>query len=133
MRAIPTWLPLLLSLVLLAGCTGGPDPASDRTLDLERTWELSPGIFAEVNLEMQEGEAFQATLTSDEPVAWDVHTHGDDGFEVLDNGTGREVTVTFQAPRDGSFSLLAENTGSNTTTLSVVVEGTGRVTSTVPS
>jgi hypothetical protein len=114
------------ALLLLALACGGPPGtvASDsQPGDLERSFALAPGAFAEANLELPAGGTVRATFDAGAvPVHWDVHSHPGDEVVIHDQGQATNGTLEFTPPEAGPFSLLWENRAAASTQLAVTLE-----------
>lgn len=107
---MPRTLPLVLvaALVLpaaLAGCAGnegGPGNKVSRSISLPRNGS------AEANLRMDAGASIHFSWETEPPsnLTFDLHAHVNGSVEVHRNATATEGEGSFQAPRNGTFSLL---------------------------
>lgn len=122
------WLAGLLLVVPLAGCAGGSPTV------LERTFELSPGQFAEANLQMAEGDTIEVSFATDGPeMRWDLHRHGEgQQIEILDQGNASQGMVTYTADREGVVSVFWEPHEEVEIRLEVTITGQAEVVSLVP-
>lgn len=89
-----------------------------------RSFEVSPGQFAEANFTMAKGSTVTVTFArGSAEIAWDVHSHDHaGGTKIHDNGAGGDGTIEFTAPEDGVFSALWRNNGTSPTPLDVSVD-----------
>lgn len=128
MRPRGPWLTGVLLIASLAGCAGGSFTI------LDRTFELSPGQFAEVNLQMAEGDTIEVSFATDGPeMRWDLHRHGgDQQVEILEEGNASQGTVTYTADRDGVVSAFWEPHEEVEIRLEVTITGEAEVVSLVP-
>lgn len=119
---------LVLLLVPLTGCTGGPSTVVDQTFDLE------PGQFAEANLQMTQGDTIEIRFATDGPaMAWDLHRHGEDqDVEILQEGNASEATLTYTADQDGVVSAFWQPEQQVPIRLEVTITGQAEVVSLVP-
>lgn len=111
-RPHPRLVLLSLALVLpalLAGCTG--DGEGPNTIG--RNIAMSEKGSAEANLQMDAGARidYSWNTTPDRNVSWDLHTHENGTVTVLRNGTATSGNGTFEAPRNGTYSLFWQNQG----------------------
>ncbi|ONI80650.1 hypothetical protein ALI22I_46170 [Saccharothrix sp. ALI-22-I] len=94
---------VLLALLVLAGCSSAPQPASPPAPDGPLVLELSVDQASPQRVEAVRGQAVELTVTSDEPV--DVHVHG---FDVLGRAeSGTPAVLKFTADRTGTFDVEA--------------------------
>ncbi len=122
------WLAGALLIASVAGCAGGSAPV------VERTFELSPGQFAEVNLRMTEGDTIEVSFATDGPeMRWDLHRHGQgQQVEVLDQGNATQGMVTYTADQDGVVSAFWEPHEETEIQLEVTIAGEAEVVSVLP-
>lgn len=120
----------LLAALVLSGCAGGSD--EDQGDLVSRSWTLAPGAWAEVDLRMSAGARVDAVFGAQAPLAWDVHSHGQDGVRQHHSGTAATGTIRFEAPAAGVYSLFWENRGRTTTRLDITVTGDADVERIVP-
>lgn len=104
-------VPLLVLALLLAGCaTSGQDAPAAEVEDFVRLAPRGyPSSSVEVNVRMAQGAEASWRFNASAPLVWDVHTHDDAGFEVLASGKEATGSGTFQAPRDGVYSVYLQN------------------------
>lgn len=119
---------LLVLAVTSAGCAS--DPSGEILLDEERT--LERGEFLEVDLEIDAGEEVRASYTANGTVGWNVHSHEDGEVVVHDEGAGTDGTITYEAPDEGTYSLLWQNRDADPVVLSVNVTGQARIVNVAP-
>ncbi|HVM45101.1 MAG TPA: hypothetical protein VM582_04120 [Candidatus Thermoplasmatota archaeon] len=101
MRLLP-----ILVLTGLAGCAApeAPEPAAAHAVE----WALAPGAARELNVEMGAGERIAYRLDASAPVAWDIHSHDDNGRVTTHaSGVGRAAEGSFEAPADDTYSIFA--------------------------
>lgn len=132
-RTMKPRLALAVALALslpLAGC-GSP---SGSGVDLEETVTLAPGAFAEVNLQMDEGDrvAWDWSVVEGAAVHFNVHTHAGGQAQELQSEEAASGQGSFTAPASGIYSLLWESHGAEPLTLRYKVTGEGSVDSTLP-
>ncbi len=118
----------ILLLVALAGCTAGTATVVDRT------FELSPGQFAEANLAMEDGGTIEVTFATDGPeMRWDLHRHGpDQRVEILQEGNASRGTFTYTADQPGVVSAFWQPREEAEIQLEVTITGEAEVVSLVP-
>ena len=106
MRAV-----LLVLALLLAGCaTSGQDaPAAEVENFVRLAPRGYPSSTVEVNVRMAQGAEASWRFNASGALVWDVHTHDDAGVEVLASGKEETASGTFQASRDGVYSLYLQN------------------------
>lgn len=119
-------------LVLAAGCSSSTAPPPTT---VERTEDLAPGEFFEANLAMNDSAelSYEWETANGSSLAFDVHSHTYTGVRYHEQANGTSGQGTFTAPRNGTFSLLWENTGDGPAIVSLAIEGDFRVESFAPS
>lgn len=128
MRPRGLWLVCTLLVVPLTGCAGGSATVVDRT------FELSPGQFAEANLQMAEGDTIEVSFATDGPeMRWDLHRHSQGhAVEILDEGNASQATFTYTADREGVVSVFWEPHEEAEIRLEVTITGQAEVVSLIP-
>ncbi|QQQ78390.1 hypothetical protein IOD16_08000 [Saccharothrix sp. 6-C] len=92
---------LVLALLVLAGCSSGPEaapPAADPLVLALSVDQASPQT-----VEAVRGQAVELTVTSEEPV--DVHVHGVDVLARAERG--KPAVLAFTLARTGTFDVEA--------------------------
>lgn len=121
----PRILPVVLAFLSLTvpGCLDGEPSPTDV---LERSFAIEPDGFAEVNLRMDRNASIRYDWTVEDgtSVRFDVHSHENDRVVVHEQTRAASGSGSFQAPEDGTFSLMWENTGDQPVRVSTHVEGT---------
>ncbi len=110
------------------------DPASDHTNILIDTVTLNPGVFYEINTEMELDAVLNWDwhITQGQPVHFDVHTHFDGEAQYLVDESVAEHEGNVTAHRKGGYSLLWQNEGATPLTLEYRVWGDFHLHSIVP-
>lgn len=119
---------LLVLAVTSAGCAS--EPSAETLVDEERT--LERGEFLEVDVEIDAGGEVRASYSANGTVGWNVHSHEDGEVVVHDEGAGTNGTIAYQAPDQGTYSLLWQNRDADPVELSVTVRGQARVVNVAP-
>lgn len=119
---------LVAVVVILAGCSASR-PSADQRPVLHDSLPVQAGTGRELNFVLDGGNKLNWTWTSTVDLRFDVHSHGAEGVLEYAVANGTSGTGSFTAPRSGAFSLLWENAGSLSATLTYAVGYDGRFTS----
>lgn len=100
-----------------------------------RNFDVAPGKFAEVNLEVDEGVEVTAAFQGNGDIEWNVHSHPVGGVAIHQEGVGSQGKISFAAASTGGYSVLWTNAGESTVSLIVSVElpAGARIVSWVPA
>lgn len=88
---------------------------------------VGPRDFAEVNLNMDAGDAFNFSWTSTDPVYFNVHYHGKDGTERPIETRGDASEGSFVANMTEVYALLWRNEGTSEVEVTLVLDGSYRL------
>jgi hypothetical protein len=94
---------------LLAGCQGPPTIGPDPDSEIERSFTVAPGDFAEANLRLAPGDTALGEFDANGAMAWDVHDHVGGDVHILSEGVDRAGALSVTADAAGIFSMLWEN------------------------
>ena len=94
---------------------------------IERTYTVEPQDFAEINLNMVPGDAFNFTWQADSEVYFNLHYHADGETQRPLEHTGTALEGTFTAPATQVYSLLWRNEGVLPVEVTVTMDGTYRL------
>lgn len=88
---------------------------------------VTPRDYAEVNLNMEPGDAFNFSWTSSSPVYFNVHYHGVDGTERPIEERADALDGSFTANMTEVYALLWRNEGASDVEVTLELEGSYRL------
>lgn len=92
-----------------------------------QTYAIAGGAFAEINLNLVPGEAFEYSWTAGGDVYFNVHYHANGTTSRPIEATGREASGDFTAPDRQVYSLLWRNEGALPVEVAAQVDGSYRL------